>query len=105
MMPARRDLGAGLSGCAVRRFLFCVRPPGLAFAGAYLVVVAEGTRADRAVVGTQEEVAGTAQAAVVPAADTAARAAVGCGAAAVHRHLLSVSQACDQVKLALRDLP
>jgi hypothetical protein len=72
-------------------------------------VVAEGTRADRAAVGTQEEVAGTAQAAVVPAVGTADRAAVeaavGCGAVADHRHLLSVSQACDQVKLALRDLP
>jgi hypothetical protein len=108
-MPARRDLGAGLSGCAVHRFLFCVRPPGLAFEGAYLVVVAEGTRADRAVVGTQEEVAGTAQAAVDPAVGTADRAAVeaavGCGAVAVRRHLLSVSQACDQVRSALRDLP
>lgn len=67
-MPARRDLGAGLSGCAVHRFLFCDLPPGLAFAGAYLVVVAEGTRAGRAVVGSQEEVAGTAQTqAFVPA--------------------------------------
>lgn len=100
-MPARQDLGAGLSECAVHRFLFCVQPPGLAFAGAYLVGVAEGTRADRAVVGSQEEVAGTGQAAVVLAVGTgrvAAVAAVGCVAEAVRRHLLSVSQACGQVK-------
>lgn len=100
-MPARRDLGAGSSGCAVHRFLFCVLPPGLAFAGAYLVVVAEGTQADRAVVGSQEGVAGTAQAAAVLAVGTgrvAVVAVVGCGAAAVRRHLLSVSQAGDQVK-------
>ena len=101
MMPARRDLGAGLSGCAVHRFLFCVQPPGLASAGAYLVVAAEDTRADQAVVGSQEEVAGTAQAAVGLAVGTdrvAVEAAVGCGATAVRRHLLSVSQACAQVK-------
>jgi hypothetical protein len=94
MMPARQDLGAGLSGCAVHRFLFCVRPPGLAFAGAYLVVAAEGTRADQVVVGSREEVAGTAQAAAVLAVGTgrvAVVAAVGCEAAAVRRHLLSVS--------------
>ena len=101
MMPARRGLGAGLSGCAVHRFLFCVQPPGLASAGAYLVVVAEDTRADQAVVGSQEEVAGTGQAAVALAVGTdrvAVEAAVGCGATAVRRHLLSVSQACAREK-------
>ena len=108
MMPARRDLGAGLSGCAAHRCLFCVQPPGLASAGAYLVVAAEDTRADQAVVDSQEEVAGTAQAAVGLAVGTgrvAVEAAAGCGAMAVRRHLLSVSQACDQVRSALRDLP
>jgi len=108
MMPARRDLGAGVSECAVHRFLFCVQLPGLASAGAYLVVEAEGTRADRAVVGSLEGVAGTGQAAVVLVAGTdrvAVVAAAGCGAAAVRRHLLSVSQACAQVKQALDDLP
>lgn len=100
-MPARRDLGAGLSGCAVHRSLFCVQPPGLASAGAYLVVAAEDTQADQAVVGSQEEVAGTAQAAVALAVGTdrvAVEAAVGCEAAAVRMHLLSVSQACAREK-------
>ena len=57
-------------------------------------MVAEGTQADRAVVGSQEGVAGTAQAAAVLAVGTgrvAVVAVVGCGAAAVRRHLLSVS--------------
>jgi len=108
-MPARRDLGARLSGCAVHPFLFCVQPPGLAFVGAYLVVVvAEDTQVGRAVVGNREEVAGTVQAAVVPVAGTdrvAVVAVVGYGAAAVRRHLLSVSQACARVKQALHDVP
>ena len=104
MMPARRDLGAGLSGCVVHRFLFCVQPPGLASAGAYLVLAAEDTRAGQAVVGSQEEVAGTGQAAVALAVGTgrvAVEAAAGCGAMAVRRHLLSVSQACARVKQAV----
>ena len=98
---ARRDWEEEAWECAVRRYPSCVQLPGLAFGEAYLVVAAEGTRADQAVVGSREEVAGTAQAAAVLAVGTgrvAVVAAVGCEAAAVRRHLLSVSQACGQVK-------
>lgn len=106
MMPARQDWGEEVLGCAVHRFLFYVQLPDLAFGEAYPVVAAGGT--DRAVVGSLEEVAGTGQAAVVLVVGTgrvAAVAAAGCGAAAVRRHLLSVSQACAQAKQALDDLP
>ena len=64
-------------------------------------MAAEDTRADQAVVGSQEEVADTARAAVALAVGTdrvAVEAAVGCGAAAVRMHLLSVSQACAREK-------
>jgi hypothetical protein len=96
-----------VSECAAHRCLFCVQLPGLAFVGAYLVA-AEDKRADRAVAGSLEEVAGTGQAAVVLEEGTdhaAVEVAVGYGAAAVRRHLLSVSQACARVKQALDDLP
>ena len=106
-MLARRDLGAELSECAAHRCLFCVLLPGLAFVGAYLVAAGD-TRADRVVAGSPEEAVGIDQAAVVLVAGTgrvAVVAAVGCEAAAVRRHLLSVSQACALVKQALINLP
>jgi hypothetical protein len=72
--------------------------------GAYLVA-AEDTRADRVVAGSPEEAVDIDQAAVVLVAGTgrvAVVAAVGCVAAAVRRHLLSVSQACARVEAGFR---
>jgi hypothetical protein len=88
-MRAHRGWGEEVLECAVRRFPSYAQL--LAFEEAYLVVEAEDTRADQAVAGSPEEVAGTDPAAAGLAEGTdraVAVTAVGCGAVAVRRHLL-----------------
>jgi len=90
-MLARRGWVEAVSGCAARRWVSYVQLPDPASGEGCLVAVAEGIRAVRVVVGSQEGEAGTVRVVVglVAGIDrAAARAVVDCGAAVGRMHLL-----------------